>query len=126
MIDLSQEKSDSLGYNPNRTVDLFALTKEGGYIVAQDIVCQYEYIMSHTCPDCGKPLIPIAQINRSFQGLSEVVAVCPLSGAHFSFIFDISNEVYQNWWAEYTGTDNRHLFDIPPRQVDPTKRYFSG
>lgn len=123
MTSLSQDKREALGYNPNRTIDLFALTLEGGYIIAQDIACQHEYILLQTCPDCSQNLMPIAQINRAFQGLNEVVAVCP-EGAHFSFIFDISNEVYQEWWIDQIGFEYVNPFDIPPRQPDPARRYF--
>lgn len=124
MVSLSQKKREALGYNPNRTIDLFALTKEGGYIIAQDIACQHEYILTQTCPDCGQNLTPIAQINRSFQGLSEVVAVCP-NGAHFSFIFDISNETYQSWLAEQLGYEYEHPFDVTPREPDVQRRFFT-
>ena len=113
------------GYNPKRTIDLFAITTDG-YIVAQDINCQYEYIDLQRCPETGQPLIVIAQINRAFQGLNELVAYSPAASKQYSFIFDISNEVYQNWWAEQMGDQYQQLYDGPPRRADPAQRYFVG
>lgn len=115
---------EKLGYNPNRTQDLFALTPDG-YIIAQDIACQHEYIMMQTCSDSRTRLVPIAQINRAFQGLVEIVAACPESGETYGFIFDISNEVYQAWWAAQMGENYDRIFTGPPRMADPTQRFFT-
>lgn len=115
----------TLGYNPNRTRDLFALTREDHYIIAQDIACQYEYIDIQRCPECGAALIPIAQINRSFQGLNEIVTVCSRESKNqYSFIFDISNDVYQAWWAEQMGEHYERVFEGSPRTPDPEERFF--
>jgi len=110
------------GVNPNRTLDLFALTTDG-YIIAQDIACLNEYVAEQQCPECGSPLAVIAQINRSFQGLTEVVTICQGCGKKYSFIFDISNEVYQTWWAERMGDLYVRTFDGPARVPDPEQRY---
>ena len=110
------------GYNPNRTKDLFALTTDG-YIIAQDIACQQEYIDMHRCPVSGQPLRIVAQINRAFQGLTELVAISPATGERFSFIFDISNDVYQSWLAEQTGEFYERIYEGPPRTADPNERF---
>lgn len=120
---LDQKRLQALGYNPDRTRDLFALTTDG-YVIAQDIACQYEYVMMQTPPECGEALIPVAQINRSFQGLSEIVAMCPTTGERYSFIFDISNDVYQTWWALQMGDNYERVYEGPPRQPDPNERFF--
>lgn len=101
-------------FNPNRTPDLFGLT-EDGYIIAQDIACQQEYIAGQRCPVSGRPLITVAQINRAFQGLNEVVALSPATGERYSFIFDISNDDYQMWWAQQMGDLYERLYDGMPR-----------
>lgn len=100
--------------NPNRTADLYAPTGDG-YIIAQDIACQHEYIELARCPHCDSILMPIAQINRAFQGLNEVVTLCTGCGARDSFIFDISNDIYQTWWAESMGDMYVRTFDGKPR-----------
>jgi hypothetical protein len=110
------------GINPYRTVDLFALTPDG-YIIAQDIACQNEYVAQQRCPECGNSLAVIAQINRSFQGLNESVCFCQGCGRKYSFIFDISNDVYQGWWAERMGDLYVRTFDGPGRVADPEQRY---
>jgi hypothetical protein len=110
----SARDKDAPGVNPNRTSDLFALTLDG-YIIAQDIDCQNEFINAQVCAVCQAELIPIAQINRAFQGLNEIVTICPNCGQRFSFIFDISNEVYQTWWAERMGDAYIRIYDGPPR-----------
>jgi hypothetical protein len=110
---LPQPEQDP-GYNPNRTRELFAITADG-YILAQDIRCQYEFIEQQRCSTCQHEIVPIAQLNRAFQGLNEVVTICPNCGEHYSFIFDISNEVYQNWWAERMGDMYFRTYDGPPR-----------
>jgi hypothetical protein len=102
------------GVNPNRTADLFALTAEG-YIIAQDISCQYEYIAEQRCPTCDTGLITIAQINRAFQGLNEIATICPTCHEKYAFIFDISNAVYQTWWAGIMGEMYFRTYDGPPR-----------
>ncbi|MBC6937574.1 MAG: hypothetical protein DWB42_17310 [Chloroflexi bacterium] len=113
----STGKSDAdPGFNPNRTPDLFALTAEG-YIIAQDIACQYEYVEAQLCADCGCPLHVIAQINRSYQGLNELVTACPNCGRNYSFIFDVSNEVYQRWWAQRLGDLYVKNYEGPPRRA---------
>jgi hypothetical protein len=100
--------------NLNRTADLFASTVDG-YIIAQDSACQHEFIEEQRCPNCGGVLMPIAQINRAFQGLNEVVTLCTECGERSSFIFDISNDVYQLWWAERMGEMYVRTFDGQPR-----------
>lgn len=109
------------GMNPNRTADLFALTEEG-YIIAHDINCQYELVQQQPCGKCGHDLHPIAQINRAFQGLNELVALCSNCGERYSFIFDISNEVYQAWWAERMGENYVRMYDGAPRVPAPTRQ----
>jgi hypothetical protein len=111
------------GISPYRTDDLFALTPDG-YIIAQDIACQNEYVAQQHCTDCDGPLAVIAQINRSFQGLTESVCFCHGCGKKYSFIFDISNDVYQAWWAERMGDLYVRTFDGPGRVADPEQRYF--
>ena len=100
---MTHEQHDP-NYNPNRTEDLFALTGDG-YIIAQDIACQTAYVAEQPCPACGEreTLRLVAQINHSFQGLNELVTVCTHCGKKTSFIFDISNDVYQQWWATIMG-----------------------
>jgi len=127
---MSQSSKDSTPHdippevNPNRTDDLWALTKEG-YIIAEDIACQTEYISEQSCPNCGHtPLRTMAQINRAFQGLNELVTRCTNCHETYGFIFDISNAVYQAWWAERMGVMYTRLYDGAPRQVDPNQRYF--
>lgn len=102
------------GFNVHRTSELFDLTADG-FIIAQDIACQYEYIATQRCPETGKRLRVIAQINRSFQGLNEVVAISLGTGKQYNFIFDISNDIYQEWWAETMGTAYVRQFDGPGR-----------
>jgi hypothetical protein len=104
------------GFNPHRTDDLFALTADG-FIIAQDIVCQYEFVNAQRCPETGKRLKIIAQINRAFQGLNEVVTISLGTGKQHNFIFDISNDVYQSWWAELMGDSYVRQFDGPARKA---------
>lgn len=111
------------GRNPNRTADLFALTTDG-YIIAEDVDCQYEYVAMQRCPDTGKPLRVVAQINRAYQGLNELVAISEGTGRPFSFIFDISNDVYQTWWRQILGEFYVRPFDGPPRVANRRRRYF--
>jgi hypothetical protein len=102
------------GYNPHRDDYLYWLTEEG-YIIAQDITCQPEYIQATPCPECGGPLMVVATLNRAGQGLSELVAVCRGCRARSSFIFDISNDAYQAWWAEQMGDLYIQQHDCAPR-----------
>ncbi len=111
------------GVNPHRTLDLFALTPDG-YIIAEDIACQNEYVAQQQCSECNGSLAVIAQINRSFQGLTESVCICRGCGKKYSFIFDISNDVYQTWWAERMGDLYMRTFDGPGRVADSNQRYF--
>lgn len=113
------------GVNANRTLDLFALTADG-YIIAEDIACQNEYVAGQRCSECQSSLAVIAQINRSFQGLTEVVCVCQGCGQKYSFIFDISNEAYQAWWAERMGDLYVRTFEGPGRKANPKKRRFKS
>lgn len=106
--------------NPNRTADLFALTEEG-YIIAQDINCQYELVQQQRCSQCNHDLRAIAQINRAFQGLNELVVLCTHCGERYSFIFDISNDVYQDWWGERMGENYVRMYDGTPRVPAPTE-----
>jgi hypothetical protein len=110
------------GVNPHRTVDLFALTTDG-YIMAEDIACQNEYVAEQRCTECGGAIAVIAQINRSFQGLTEAVCFCQGCGQKYSFIFDISNDTYQGWWADRMGDLYVRTFDGPARVADPDQRY---
>lgn len=102
------------GYNPSRDEHLYWLT-EDGYIIAQDVACQHEYVQAMRCPACGGRLRVAAHLNRDGQGLSEMVAVCTSCRARASFIFDISNDVYQTWWAAQLGDLYIQPFDGPPR-----------
>lgn len=113
------------GRNPNRTPDLFALTTDG-YIVAEDIACQYEYVALQRCPETGAPLRVVAQINRAYQGLNELVAISEGTGKAHSFIFDISNDVYQTWWQQTLGDLYVRPFDGPPRAPNRRRRYAHG
>lgn len=116
MTGLSKERREQLGYNPHRTPDCYAFTTEG-YIVAHDNACQYEYIMAQR-----GDFVPVAHINRSFQGLSEIVAVSRQSGDRVSFIFDISNDVYQTWLAQRLGAAYERAYTGPPREIDRRAR----
>jgi hypothetical protein len=102
------------GYNPNRDKYLFWLTEEG-YVIAQDIACQQEYIEETPCPQCSGSLVVVAHLNRAGQGLSELVTVCHDCHARYSFIFDISNDVYQTWWAAQLGPLYIQQHDGPGR-----------
>jgi hypothetical protein len=112
--DDQDQSGDEVGYNPDRDEHLYWLTKEG-YIIAQDVTCQHEYISETPCPHCGGELVVIAHLNRGGQGLSELVAVCRACRQRANFIFDISNEVYQVWWAEQLGALYIQQYDGPPR-----------
>jgi hypothetical protein len=103
------------GYNPNRDEYLYWLTEEG-YIIAQDVACQHDYVEQVMCQHCDGQLIVVAHLNRSGQGLSELVALCSECRQRDNFIFDISNEVYQAWWAEQLGPLYIEQYDGPPRE----------
>jgi hypothetical protein len=103
-----------VGYNPNRTEHLYWLT-EDGYVIAEDMVCQHEYVAAVGCPHCGGKLVVAAHLNRGGQGLSELVAICEDCRQRANFIFDISNEVYQRWLADQLGPLYVKQFDGPPR-----------
>lgn len=109
-----EEKDLPPDYNPDRDETLFWWT-EDGYIIAHDQACQLEYVAMCACAECGGTLAVIAQINRAWQGLNEVVAVCRRCRARYSFIFDISNAVYQAWWARQLGELYVPQYDGPPR-----------
>ncbi|MBN1680301.1 MAG: hypothetical protein JW966_08405 [Anaerolineae bacterium] len=108
--------STQIGFNPARDEYLYWLTQDG-YIIAQDAACQYEYVQTTVCPHCNDaPLIVMAHLNRAGQGLSEMVAICPNCRERSNFIFDISNDVYQTWWAEQLGSLYVQQYDGPPRE----------
>jgi ribosomal protein S27AE len=94
---------------------LYRLTADG-YIIAQDVDCQYEYARKTSCPHCGGALVIAAHLNRAGQGLSELVALCQDCRQRTSFIFDISNDVFQAWWAEQLGPLYIRQYDGPPRE----------
>jgi len=112
-----EPEHDSLpvGYNPHRDSTLYWRTAEG-YIIAHDILCQREYVEQCECPACGEPLRVVAQLNRAFQGLNELTALCTGCYQRVTFIFDISNEVYQTWWAGQLGPAYVVQYDGPPRE----------
>jgi len=104
-----------VGYNPRRDEHLYWRT-EDGYIIAQDVTCQHEHVERTPCPHCGGALVVAAHLNRAGQGLSELVALCAACRQRANFIFDISNEVFQTWWAEQLGPLYVRQFDGPPRE----------
>ncbi len=106
---------EDVGTNPAREATLYWRTDEG-YIVAHDVSCQHEYIERAYCPTCDGPLSVVAHLNRAGQGLSELVAVCRECGTRASFVFDISNTVYQAWWAAQLGPLYVQQYDGPPRE----------
>lgn len=109
------EEAVPVGYNPNRDEYLYWLT-EDGYLIAQDVLCQYEYILGSRCPACDGQLVVAAHINRGGQGLSEMVAMCAVCHQRANFIFDISNDSYQTWWKEQLGPLYIQQYDGPPRK----------
>jgi hypothetical protein len=111
----ADQVDSTVGYNPRRDECLFWRTEEG-YIIAQDVNCQHDYVNETPCPHCGGPLRIVAHINRGGQGLSELVALCEECHQRSSFIFDISNEVFQAWWAEQLGALYVRQYDGPPRE----------
>ncbi len=104
-----------VGFNPNRDGCLYWLT-EDGYIIAQDVACQHEYVEQTPCPDCGGDLVVVAHLNRAGQGLSELVTLCRACHTRVNLIFDISNDMYQAWWAEQLGLMYVCQYDGPPRE----------
>lgn len=110
-----ESAESDVGYNAQRDEHLYWLT-EDGYIIAQDVLCQYDYVQETPCPDCGGELKIAAHLNRAGQGLSELVAMCTECRAPSNFIFDISNEVYQQWWAKQLGSLYVRQHDNPPRE----------
>lgn len=101
-------------YNPFRDEYLYSHTSEG-YIIAYDIASQNEYVDHSSCEECGGQLAVIAVLNRAGQGLSEMVAFCRDCKTRTSFLFDISNEVYQSWWADQLGDLYIQQYDGPSR-----------
>ncbi|NDJ87487.1 MAG: hypothetical protein GYB66_16555 [Chloroflexi bacterium] len=112
-----RERSFPKGYNPNRNEYLYWYTREG-YIIAQDILCQYEFVDRAQCPECGGKLRVVAHLNRDGQGLSEMVSLCTACGHNVNVIFDISNEIYQEWLAEQLGP-----MYVPPFEEEPRTPY---
>lgn len=110
-----QDEADEVGYNPARDETLFWLTDEG-YIIAHDVTCQHEYVESTPCPECDSKLTVAAHLNRGGQGLSELVAMCRACHTRTCFVFDISNDVYQTWWAGQLGSLYVVQYDGPPRE----------
>ena len=111
----AEPSSSTIGYNVCRDDYLFWRTKEG-YIIAQDVNCQHDYVSGTPCDRCGGSLRVVAHINRAGQGLSEIVAMCEECRQRTSFIFDISNEVFQAWWAEQLGPLYVRQFEEAPRE----------
>jgi hypothetical protein len=110
-----EQASSTIGYNAERDKYLYWRTEEG-YIIAQDVNCQHEYVSATPCANCGGPLRVVAHINRAGQGLSEIVAMCGECRQRTSYIFDISNDVFQRWWADQLGPLYVRQFDDAPRE----------
>jgi hypothetical protein len=111
----SDQVSSTVGYNARRNKYLYWLT-EDGYIIAQDVNCQYDYVSRTPCPTCGGTLRVVAHINRAGQGLSELVAMCGECRERTSLIFDISNEIFQTWWAAQLGPLYVCQYEGAPRE----------
>ena len=109
------QASSTIGYNADRDEYLYWCTEEG-YIIAQDVNCQHEYVNETPCATCGGPMRVVAHINRAGQGLSEIVAMCGECRQRTSYIFDISNDVFQRWWAEQLGPLYVRQFEDTPRE----------
>ena len=103
-----------VGFNPARDGYLYWRTEEG-YIIAEDTACQYDYVSQAGCRNCGGKLVTLAQLNRGGQGLVELVAICPSCRERHNFIFDISNQAYQQWWADQLGENYVCQFEGAPR-----------
>jgi hypothetical protein len=110
-----ERASSTIGSNADRNGYLYWRTEEG-YIIAQDVNCQHEYVNTTPCANCGGPLRVVAHINRAGQGLSEIVAMCGECRQRTSYIFDISNDVFQRWWAEQLGPLYVRQFEDAPRE----------
>ena len=102
------------GANPRRTADLYAPTPEG-YLIAQDIACQYLYTKHAACPDCGGSLRVAAHIDRAGEGLNELLCQCAACGSRSSVLFDVSNEVFQAWLGDLLGDLYTRHYAGPPR-----------
>ena len=111
----AEPASSTIGYNAQRDKYLFWRTKEG-YIIAQDVNCQHDYVSRTPCESCGGPLRVVAHINRAGQGLSEIVVMCEECRQRTSFIFDTSNDVFQAWWSEQLGPLYVRQYDEAPRE----------
>ena len=112
------KQPDDPSVNANRTNNLYALTSEG-YIIAEDIACQYDYAREYAaCPHCGGQLRVAAQINRASQGLNELVCTCTQCGSRTSLLFDVSNTVYQKWLAKQLGDLYIRNYEGPPRRAE--------
>ena len=59
---------DEVGFNTRRDDYLYWRTEEG-YIIAQDVTCQYDYVQGAGCAECGHDLRIAAHLNRAGQGL---------------------------------------------------------
>jgi hypothetical protein len=106
---------ENVGFNVERNQHLYWLTEEG-YLIAQDVTCQYEFVQTTHCEQCGGTYIVIAHLNRGGQGLSELVSVCQQCRQRANFVFDISNTIYQTWWANQLGPLYIKQYDGPPRE----------
>lgn len=105
--------------NPQRTPALYRRTAEG-YIIAEDMACQYEYATLHACcPACGGRLGVVAQIDRAADGLSELVCECRRCEQTARLHFDISNAAYQGWLAGLQGELYTRRYDGSPRTAAP-------
>jgi ribosomal protein S27AE len=107
-----------LATNPNRTADLYVRTAEG-YLIAQDIACQYDYANFITCPDCGSGVRVAAHIDRASEGLNALFYECMRCAFRTDVLFDISNEVYQAWLSGLLGDLYTRHFEGPPRVPTP-------
>lgn len=105
---------DDFGYNPYRDEYLYWYTEEG-YIIAQDITSMTEFVQMTGCPRCQNALRVVAKLNREGQGLVEFVCLCSHCRQITNIIFDISNEVYQQWWADQMGELYMVSFEGQPR-----------
>ena len=106
---------DEIGFNAHRDHALYWWTKER-YIIAQDVMCQYDYVQNSHCAECGGGLHIAAHLNRAGQGLSELVAICTECSKRTTFIIDISNDVYQAWWAGQLGSLYVRQYEESPRE----------
>jgi transcription elongation factor Elf1 len=107
-----------LATNPNRTADLYARTAEG-FLIAQDITCQYDYANYIACPACGSDVRVAAHIDRASEGLNALCYECTRCAFRTDVLFDISNEVYQAWLSDLLGDLYTRHFEGPPRVPAP-------